>query len=240
MSLSRLQKNICKATTSSDNSQTDLAWKPVIISDSKGRYIKLAVNKSVSHENEIIWCFKSGANCHERYIWLEHNVEDLLKKHRRIALFIWLGTCDLTRKVNKYINLKPNPVANLKNDLQKYKDLADKYSNVKICFIHVPYYSIEKWNKLKGHSNSETFKEDDRRLTDYITEINNFIDDLNCQTGTSSPRLNQDLCRSRKRKNSKARYSWNFNLLVDGIHPSSVLAKSWLKSICRTILRDCL
>lgn len=241
MSNNRLNKNIDNATASSSSqSYSDLNWKPVVLSDSKGRYLKLAVNKAIHLETQIQWCYKGGAHTEDTYLWLTRNIENLLKKYGKIVMYIWLGTCDLTKKVDKFIYFNEDVVPLIKNKFERFKTLGDKYNNLKIHFLHIPFYSIEKWNNMKGHPNPEIFKADDKSLSDDISTINNFIDELNEVTGGLSPKFNQDLVRSRKAKNRKGRYSLNFNLLTDGIHPSSRLAKSWLKSLCRVIARDCL
>ena len=122
---------------------------------------------------------------------------------------------------------------------RKIRDLCLRYSNVKVSFLHVPYYSIEKWNGIKGHPNPSSFKEADKILTYYIDCINDFITDLNTDLGTYSPSFNEDIRRSRKSVRGKQRYSINFKSLPDGIHPDKMLAKSWLKSLSRKVERDC-
>lgn len=59
-------------------------------------------------------------------------------------------------------------------------------------FLHVPYYSIEIWNRLKGHEHPEIFNEDDRKLNTYVNSLNSLIDSLNQEPGTYSPSINQD------------------------------------------------
>ena len=98
-------------------------------------------------------------------------------------------------------------------------------------FLHCPYYSIQHWNKNKGHRNPEVYAQSDKRLTEIVDRVISFIDRLNQDNYTYSPKLNVDLQRGRKRRGGK--------LFLDGIHPDKKLAKSWLTSIKRKINKDC-
>ena len=66
--------------------------------------------------------------------------------------------------------------------------IKDKFVsvNVRITFLHVQYYSIRFWNSHKGHQNPDSFKEDDNKLNELVDSVNNFIDSLNEELGTSS------------------------------------------------------
>ena len=112
MSGRRLRKNILPPVTSSGET---LVWKPIVLSDSKGRYLKLCTDFSVQPEKYILWLYKSGASSEERYQRLNGIIEKQLKRWRRVALIIFTGTCDLTNKQGRFINLRPDdPVASLK------------------------------------------------------------------------------------------------------------------------------
>ena len=65
----------------------------------------------------------------------------------------------------------------------------------------------------------EIFKKDDKKLTELIRKVNCYIDNVNSDTNSYSPRLNADIGRSRKQKNGKQRYSLRFSMFIDGIHP---------------------
>ena len=53
-------------------------------------------------------------------------------------------------------------------------------------------------------------------LTKQIDKANCFIDKLNETLYSYTPKLNEDVTRSRKRNGGKARYSWIFGLYKDG------------------------
>lgn len=234
MSFKKLQRNIDKRA----ELEGPLIWKPVIISDSKGRYLK----DCGSSENQVLWCYKSGSTTLDRFTWLSQNLDKLIVKYGKIHIYVWTGTCDMTSKEHRYIHLKSgNPLTTFQASVEKIVQLVNEKPDVRLTFLHIPYFSISIWNEVKGHSDAknDTFKEDDRKLTEYIDSANVFIDNLNERFNTYSPKLEQDLVRSRKRRNSYARYSYKFSLLRDGVHPTEILAKSWYTTILRQIYRDC-
>ena len=167
--------------------------------------------------------------------------QSLLKIHRNIHFYIWVGTCDFTLKGKHFIQLK-RPVSAVQrkfcDNLLEIKKRCSS-SRIRVTFLHIPLYSIAIWNKEKGHQGHENFKTDDQDLTAIIKDTNSCIDQFNSEIGLQSPKFNNDLERSRKRKSGKQRYSYNFKLLCDGIHPGDKLAHSWLMSIKRQINRDC-
>ena len=69
---------------------------PVILSDSKGIYLK----NNIIHplDNNIVWCCKGGSTIEKSLAWLKRNIDAKLRTLGPIRLFIWLGTCNLTRK----------------------------------------------------------------------------------------------------------------------------------------------
>ena len=250
MSERRLDKNIEKPDPV--DSRSSRKPKVVFVSDSKGRYLEQCVNQNKCPEANILWAYKGGATTFDRYLWLKQNIDNLIIKYGTLSVFIWTGTCDLTIKdtvtvglgrrqklvKSKFVVLRSSNACSL---LQRHYFMIKRpleRKNVKVTFLHVPVYSIQRWNMLKGHPCPRKFKTDDKRLTEIVIQVNEFIDKPNHSIGTYSPRLNQDLIRSRKSKNKKQRYSYRFGLYSDGIHPRHKLAKSWLKSVCR-VIRKC-
>lgn len=254
MSDRRLTKNTQKADD--DIREKQLRLTPVVVSDSKGKYLKACVTPDRNPESKILWRPKGGATTFERYLWLKQNVDVLINKYGPLSVYVFTGTCDLTIKQSfkvcasgkrrsrithsPFIQLRDTSSVELLKRHYVWIQRLLKGKNVKLTFLHVPLYSIEHWNKAKGHPNPSSFKSDDKKLTEYVLSINSFIDTLNRDLGTYSPRLNEDLQRSRKSKKGKQRYSWKFSMYSDGVHPTNKLAKSWLKSISRKIKKDCL
>ncbi|MEW8545261.1 MAG: hypothetical protein AB2693_17190 [Candidatus Thiodiazotropha sp.] len=254
MSVSRLQKNIDSV---SDQSSLKTGDKPVstplILSDSKGKYLKRVVNRNSNIERSIVWQCKGGATSSERLDWLRSHSTDLIEKYRSVTLYVWVGTCDFTvkdsthhgkgkhsRKSRKFISIRDPDTAfkKFKHNLNSLKKHCAR-KHIQVTFLHVPYYSIEAYNAQKGHENPVVFKNDDKILTDLIKRANSFINDLNCEVNSYSPKFNEDLVRSRKKRGSSQRYSINLKLLHDGLHPCETLARSWLASLTRKITKDC-
>jgi hypothetical protein len=237
MSNSKLRKHVEKISFLGHPST--LQWKPIILTDSKAKYLK-SINEHSFPESQIKWQYKGGMKTKQQLDWLTHNLDNLLKEYGKISLYIWTGTCDLTYKEKNLVFVKQeDPVDTLKDYYQSIKKLVEKKENVKLTFLHVPYYSIEIWNRLKGHKTPDIFKEDDRKLNVYVKSVNAVLNSLNQELGTYSPNLNQDILRSRKQKNRPPRYSFKFSLFLDGIHPKRILAESWLKSISKKVYKDC-
>ena len=69
---------------------------PVILSDSKG----FSLRNQITHpfDNNIVWWCKKGAKIEESLAWLKRNIDRNLQNLGDIALYVWLGTCNLTSK----------------------------------------------------------------------------------------------------------------------------------------------
>ena len=118
----------------------------------------------------------------------------------------------------------------------------NQYPNCKLTFLEVPHYSIVRWNTTRGHRQPEVFATQDNTLHGQIEAINQVIHTLNREQGVRSPLLTVHF-RARKKvkrgKNKPTKDIINFNLLSDGMHPSPLLAKVWLKEISMRISVDC-
>lgn len=138
----------------------------------------------------------------------------------------YTGTCDLT--IKQAISVK-QPGKNSSNtvrskfivlrDIDSLSLLKGHYisirrlledKGVKVTFLHLPLYSIQHWNRstCKGHPNPSVFKGDDKQITRYLYSVNKFLDDSNNEMNAYTPRLNEDLHRSRKSKKKHPRYLW--------------------------------
>ncbi|MES9905327.1 MAG: hypothetical protein ABW168_21960 [Sedimenticola sp.] len=234
------ERKLNKHLSISDNgTNVELTWTPILLTDSKGKYIRphTQPNTTGSH---IIWHHQGGRTSEDCGHWVEHNKDQLLKRHGKVHIYIWVGTCDLTHKPGKFIFLKPdqkNLVKAIKHNLNKLKERSET-GKVTVSFLQIPYYTIENHNAIKGHKTPEQFREDDVTLKKSIDELNTYIDTSNCEQNSSSPKFNQDMQKSRTRR-GRTTYSTNFKLLTDGVHPGESLAKVWLKHIESKIAREC-
>ena len=178
MSVHRLEKK-CERLESTKTTCEHFPQTPVVIGDSKVRYLK-----PFTTSETIIWISKGGANSSVIFTWVHRNIRKLLKKHRLLCVYIFCGTCDFTEKRGRCIDMRRNQQEVLQrfcNNLQGIKEICDKYrSDIKLTYLPVPYYSIQYWNQFKGHPDPESFKESDLFLTSQIDQANCFIDTLNC------------------------------------------------------------
>jgi hypothetical protein len=80
--------------------------QPIVLSDSKGRYIEKFYRDST--EKQLIIISQSGLKAEESKQWLKRNilVDRKIIEHGDIWLYIWIGTCNLTSKSKKYIALR--------------------------------------------------------------------------------------------------------------------------------------
>jgi len=220
------------------------ALRPVILSDSKGNYLKDQVHHP--EDRQIVWWNKRGTNIKNSLHWLEKNIKSKIKELGNIHIYIWLGTCDLTTKnKNGTISLATQHFETSKNifeQLQKFKLLLQPYPNSRITFIEIPHYSITKWNSRVKKSPTEDRINQDQELHEQIVDLNTQIQDLNSSLNVRSPLLNLHLKASKQVKRGKSRprkQYINYQLYLDGIHPKPILAKAWLAEVSTQIRIDC-
>lgn len=148
MSRSKLLKCLDKPVSLPSN----LSTVPVIITDSKGKYLhKLKVNPT--YVNKLHWHIKSGRRSQDAKEYIFKNLKMIKSKHGHIWIYLWIGTCDFTEKEGKYIYL----VSNCERAFGKFKENIKKIlricseNSVKITLLHISYYSIHIWNEKRGH-----------------------------------------------------------------------------------------
>lgn len=217
---------------------------PVMLSDSKGEYIKTQV---LHHEDRnIVWWCKKGDTIEKRLRWLGTNISDKINRLRNIHLYVWLGTCDITSKTSDgTISLRSQhreAPSRVTENLEKFIDALKPYPNCKITFLEVPYYSIATWNKKFKPTKTEQYAEQDSQLIEQIDKINTHIYQLNATLQKQYPLLNIHLLarkQVRRGKSAPNKEYINFKLLIDGIYPKPILAKVWLAKISQQIRKDC-
>ena len=92
MSVAKLKKYLSKPFT--PNAQYSQYRHPVLLSDSKGYTL------SLNHQGVFpleLWC-QSGAGSENRITCLEGKLPGALEVHHRLIVYVWVGTCDVTRK----------------------------------------------------------------------------------------------------------------------------------------------
>jgi hypothetical protein len=56
-------------------------------------------------EQSIKWWCRAGRNSTQALDWLRQNIDEQIGHYDNIALYIWIGTRDLTTKNKQYISL---------------------------------------------------------------------------------------------------------------------------------------
>lgn len=247
MSLSKLDRYISRVDPST--LQVPHSKTPIILSDSKGRYLRDEIGRFDGIENDILFWCKSGASCREQYDYLVQNLENTLQHHPAIVLYVWVGNCDLTTKSGPIIELKNRDSSSVKQITDCYREIYDfvgRFPTVELVFLEIPPYSIFHYNDKNQptpltRKQIRDLKRDDFSLNKQIEQVNSFIRDTNRLLHKSSPRFSIDLQNSRKdRYSEEGRYTFRFYAFyLDGIHPCPLLAHYWLVRLCQRMITDC-
>lgn len=235
MSKRKLEKYIEKPLKISNKGTDNI----IILGHSIVRYLREQVDVIPDEvTGRISFIHRPGATFDYYLEWVRRNLQEKVIELGRINLFIFLGTCDLTKKSGKFIILKhldqESAITSVVNKINELNSLLRTFDTVKPIFLAIPPYSITYWNKSRGEQT--TSKDQDFELHSRILHINSHIEKLNEEVGVTSPRFAVDLLNYRKGRNQNNRVSYNFGLYIDGIHPIPLLAKYWLKRIISTVL----
>ncbi|CAG2207576.1 unnamed protein product [Mytilus edulis] len=215
-----------------------------VISDSKSKYLQNYIGPTNQH---IKWWHKSGDDIQHRLRWLKNNIDIKIQQYGNIHFYIWLGTCNLTKREKKgQISIANTNTQEAVQEIAElyanFTQLVKKHPGCKLTFLEVPHYSIVRWNTSKGHKNPELFTEQDITLRQQVEELNLKIHSLNSELGVHSPLLTVHL-RTRKQvkrgKNKPTKDVIKYSLLSDGIHPSPLLSRVWLREIVDQVKVDC-
>lgn len=213
---------------------------PIILTDSKGKYLR----NQVHFNNNIVWCCHPKISIQEHLQFLKGNLDSFIQQHGNITLFIWLGTCDLTKKdKHGFISLRSKDNSTVNTIYSIFKDIyfyVKNFEKVKLVFIELPVYSIYWWNFYRHHSNAEQFRADDILLHQQVCLLNSYIRDVNRLLHVHSPDFSADLIQTRKQSTRRHTFkTYTFVTYSDGIHPGKLLSKLWLCKLCRLIRKYC-
>ncbi|CAC5401871.1 unnamed protein product [Mytilus coruscus] len=231
----------------SSHPSTPCSYTPILLSDSKGNYLKEFLGNTVVDNKVKCWC-KSGSTVEKSYYWLKANIENKILIHGKLWIYIWLGTCNITTKEGNFISISSEDnqaVLNITHYFQEFSTLIQKYPECKITFLEIPVFPIESFNKSRNHPDPKVFKNQDLKLQDQIYELNSCIRHTNSTINSHSPQFSCDLYRrsnyrrGNNHRNPAARAFYNFYLYLDGIHPERILAQVWLRKILKQMKTDC-
>jgi len=108
----------------------------------------------------------------------------------------------------------------------------------KIVFLEIPPYSIVRWNSAKGHRTPNHFISQDKVLSHRLALANERIQEVHYRNSVASPRFRLAVLRCHSSKRGK-RHTVNYNLYIDGVHPSVTMCRYWLRNILTAINRHC-
>lgn len=236
----KVPQGIIEYNTNALDTSIRLRETPIVLSDSKARYLRDEVIRGV--ERDIVWWFEGGATVEKQFKFLQENLEIELHRHPRIVLYLWLGTCNLTVKDGGLIQLKSTDNSSANELITKFREIyafVRGFPTVELVLLELPPYSIFENNKYKGCEDPK-YKEDDKKLNEQIGVVNTFVRETNLIYRKESPKFSLDIENTRKARNNHARYSFRFTTFYnDGIHPIPALARLWLLRICRRMVTDC-
>lgn len=232
-----------------------LTKKPILLADSKARYIKAHESLIEQFGYSVDFNFFGGARFLDYYTWLQQNLASKVEEYGQIVLYVWLGTCDLTvkqtdyqkvghryRKV-QYIDLRHASdafsVAYVKQQIDKFRRFVSYFPSVQIVFLKIPCYSIVGYNKHLRYPQSDKFLENEYVLNERIGILNDYIKEVNSDSGFNTPRFKKDLIKYRKRAGHEQKRKLDYSGYFDGLHPGVTLAKTWMKRIVIHMLNAC-
>lgn len=232
----KLQKFLTKTDT---DCQVPHLWThrdPIILTDSKGRYC-FKTTSNVNGEYLPTWWYRSGRTSAAGVKLIEKKIH---KFDKPVHLYVWLGTCDLTVKTGRFLELKTRSNAAVDAVLENFNEILALLDgkNCIVTFLQCPIYSIAAYNQKKGHPHSESYISKDVTLKNQIHFLNHNIRLLNDSLNTHSPCFTVLLYTSKK-LNNKYISRYCYELYKDGIHPENLLARVWQQMIVRQIVKDC-
>ena len=152
----------------------------VILTDSKGNYLR-AENEIINIDNlEIIWWATSGRNTLNGVKYLVDNIKQIRDNVPTLVLF-WHFTCDATKKVGKYIY--PNFDASIdlidyiKPCLETLREIHFLEESIDIGILEIPPIFTKFWNKSRNATDWESTN--DTNLNIQINELNSYIRECN-------------------------------------------------------------
>ena len=170
-------------------------------------------------------------------LWITKHFHKRTKRHNIVHVHVWLGTCDITKKANGFIELRYEKTEVLLSYLKdKFEDIilaileSRKKHKPTISLLEVPHYSLVLYNRSQKHEDPQSFYEADLKLAKQIDAVNQLIQKFNSDLATRSPKFSLHLTRPtkghKKGKGTNAHSHYNFkDVYIDGIHPSPLLAK---------------
>ena len=87
------------------------------------------------------WWWKPDRDYTQTLNWIRQNISDQIGHYDNIALYIWIGTCDLTRKNKQYSSLANHDNSSLDNIKENFKEILQSYGDTSIISYLYPNIS---------------------------------------------------------------------------------------------------
>lgn len=220
--------------------------KLIILSDSKGKYLKSEFDKLGLTNPHILWWCQSGRRTEDGVKKLDQMINWLTAKGDKVYVLFWHCTCDLSVKQGKYIFQRhrwtTELIEHLSLNFEKLVQLNSRHSNVNIGILETPPIFTKQWNKSRDYDFVDGISDSD--LHEQVKETNKIIREYNIRLGFTAPKFECDFIWSRrdKKKGSSGttttRYTFSSALNRDGVHPIDIIAKKWLFKILNKFLQD--
>ena len=219
-----------------DEEKNTLTRHPILLTDSKGYSLK---KNHLGNFPLELWA-ESSKTLENRIDVLEAEVQRLSEAHNKSIVYIWAGTCDLT--VRTKVGGKPKiairnkgteTIDRIKQQVERAFSIIQRFhGKIQIKFVDVQPVSTEKHNRQKGSlTDASVAHAEDVKITEQALEINRVIRAVSKDNNAQTVGLTRFITKSRGTKGGKPRYSVNFDLYEDGVHPDKKLAKV-LQSYC--------
>lgn len=220
---------------------------PILISDSKGFTLRNNC-PDLAFPFEL-WCIP-GARTTQLVDIVKNRIEKAIIRHKRIAIYFWSGTCDLTEKIGKYIGLCSKTLKTVDHIIQEHQRLlnyVEKFGpEVTITIVDCPLLSIQKWNshfKPNKRTSKTKIEEDineDKILTKQLSILNKKIWELNIKIGNKPIKTSQFYFRTRGNKRKPCRHSVKISLNTqDGVHPGKLICQKITKLLLLDSYKQC-
>ena len=240
MSAAKIQRLIAYLNTQPDKPEGRQDRRAILVSDSKGKRLKTHYPKPGFPFE--LWC-ESSASCERLVDIIEEKIARAIRKHKKILIYFWGGTCDITEKPDKYIYLREQDdntaISDILAQLHRATNIVQQYTGAQIKFVGIPTISIIAWNKSKGKTNTDSLRDQEDQVGRQVDLLNSEIASLNESISQNSLLLNKALTRSRKKKGKAARHSQKLTLLTDGVHPGPFLSLHWTRILLKDSFYHC-
>ena len=221
-----------------------LTRHPVLLTDSKGYSLK-SNHKGIFPLE--LWA-ESSATLENRIDYLESKVQELSETNNKSIVYIWAGTCNLTSRTKVdgkskiAIRSKGNDtVDNYRRQVERAFSIIERFhGKIQIKFVDVQPVSTEVHNRGTGTLvNASIAHSEDLQITEQTKEINNIIRTISKENNAQTVGLSRFIYKARGKKGGKNRYSVNFELYNDGIHPAGKISHVFVKALQEDILKEC-